>query len=247
MKSYKAQALFIAILTYIAILVAIFIMILKEPLKVPKAKNYTEKNSDAIEVSLGNPNSSHRVVKKHHKKSSKKHKENKKEKTKAKPKKIRNVKPKDSAKKSSKAKSTKKPSKTKKISKPSKPNTHKLFGAVKDIKANSDNSSDKPKGNNGKSLLKENKMRGEKNAYFAKIQRTLMGWPAQNNFAGEMIVVELKVYPTGLFDYKILSKSLNPEFNIALKNYLEQLRSIGFGSHSNPKPYKIVVKFKAKN
>ena len=249
MRGYKAQALLIAILIYVALLVVIFVMILTEPTTLPKAKNFTDKQSDVIEVSLGSPSKSVSHYKqKHNKKSKAQKKKESKPKPKDKPKKIRNVKPKESVKKSPKKvekKVTKKPPKAHK--KPTKPNTHKLFGAVKDIKADSKESSNKPKGNRGKSPSKEDKMRGEKNAYFAKVQKTLMGWPAQNNFAGEMIVVELKIYSTGLFDYKILSRSLNPEFNIALKNYLEQLRSIGFGSHSNPKPYKIVVKFKAKN
>jgi len=231
------------------LLVAIFVMILTEPTTLPKAKNFTDKQSDVIEVSLGSPSKSvsHKQSKKHNKKSKAQKKKESKPKPKDKPKKLRNVKPKESVKKSPKKvekKTTKKPPKA---HKPTKPNTHKLFGAVKDIKADNTDSSSKPKGNRGKSPSKEDKMRGERNAYFAKVQKTLMGWTAQNNFAGEMIVVELKVYSTGLFDYKILSKSLNPEFNTALKNYLEQLKRIGFGSHSNPKPYNIVVKFKAKN
>ncbi len=241
MKSYKAQALLIAILSYITILVAIFISIVYEP-KLPKAKNYTANKSEVIEVSLGTP--IHHQLKTEKKS---KNKKIKKKKTQKKPKKIRNVKPKENKPKKivKKVKHSKKVDKKVVKNTPKKPNIDKLFGSVDNIKPKI--KSDKPQGNSGKSLLKKNKSPGIKNAYFAKVQQTLMGWPAQSNFAGEMVVVELKIYPTGLFEYKILRQSLNPEFNSALKNYLEQLKRVGFGPHSNPKPYKIIVKFKAKN
>jgi len=242
-RSYKAQALLIAILSYITILVAIFISVVYEP-KLPKAKNYTANKSEVIEVSLGSPMHQHS-------RSKSKSKTKKTKKPHKKPKKIRNVKPKESKPKKvvKKTKNSKKAVKkvVKKVPKKSqtKPNIDKLFGSVDNIKPKI--KSNKPQGNSGKSLLKKNKSSGIKNEYFAKVQQTLMGWPAQSNFAGEMVVVELIIYPTGLFDYKILRQSLNPEFNSALKSYLEQLKRVGFGPHSNPKPYDIVVKFKAKN
>ena len=161
------------------------------------------------------------------------------------PKKVRNVKKQDNKHKKKKVvKKDKTVNKTvKKVS--SKRDTSSLFkhlpSGIKD-----DKPENKPTGKSGKSIKKVNKSRGIENAYFAKIQDTLRGWPAQNNFVGEKIRVELTVYASGMFNYKILSRSLNPEFNNALKSYLEQLKRFGFGPHHNPKPYKIIVEFIAK-
>jgi protein TonB len=239
MSKLKLQSLITAIAVYIAILVAIFFAIFfKED--IPKSKVYTAKKSDIIEVSLGSPNSG---IKK--KKSNKKSKKKSNKKKKPKPKKIRNNKTKTKPKKPPKVKksTTKKSTKKTKPKKYTKPNTDKLFGSIGNDIKKGDN---KQKGKNGKSLAKENKSKGIVNKYMANIQNTLQGWPAQSNFAGEKIRVELTVYSSGLFDYKILSRSLNPEFNSALKSYLEQLKKFGFGPHSNPKPLKIIVEFIAK-
>ena len=237
MSRLKLQSLITAIAVYIVILIAIFIAVFfKED--IPKSKNYTAKKSEVIEVSLGSP-----APKKAKAKTTKKSKKSKKKKSHKKPKKVRNNKTKIT-KKSIKTKKTAK--KAKKIvtkKRETKPNTSKLFGSITNNIKKSDN---KLKGKNGKSLSKENKSKGVVNKYLANIQNTLQGWPAQSNFAGEKIRVELKVYSSGLFDYKILSRSLNPEFNSALKSYLEQLKKFGFGFHSNPKPLKIIVEFIAK-
>jgi len=240
MSKLKLKSLLTAILVYVSIIATIFFAIFfKED--TPKAKTFTEKKSEIIEVSLGSP------TPKKIKKASKKKKIVKKKKKKKTPKKVRNNKKttKKSVKKVVKTekKSTTKPKKqvTKKRTKP---NTDKLFGSIsKDVLKGDD----KQKGKNGKSLKKENKSNGIVNKYLANIQNTLQGWPAQSNFAGEKIRVELKVYSSGLFDYKILHRSLNPEFNSALKSYLEQLKKFGFGPHSNPKPLKIIVEFIAKD
>ncbi len=236
MNKLKLQSIIIAVSIYLFLLVALIASLYYKP-SAPKAKIYTAKKNDIIEVSLGSPAHSSK-----HKKT-KKIKKLKKKETKP-PKKVRNTK--KVVKKHIKkvVKKHKKP--TKKVKKvATKPNTSSLFknlpSGIKDDKPEK-----KPVGKSGKSIKKVNKSSGIENAYFAKIQNTLKGWPAQNNFVGEKIRVELTVYASGMFDYKILSRSLNPEFNNALKAYLEQLKRFGFGAHHNPKPYKIIVEFIAK-
>ena len=235
MNKLKLESIISSIVIYLILIIAIFYGAFYEP-SIPKAKNYTAKKSEIIEVSLGSPH--HASVKKS-KKKSKKRKHKKKH-----LKKVRNVK--KITKKVVKKRVKKAKKLPKKIAKKTLPKAASLFKNLpKGIK--DDNiKSNQPKGNSGKSLKKVNKSNGVKNAYFAKIQNTLRGWPAQSNFAGEKIRVELTVYPSGLFDYKILYHSLNPEFNRALKAYLEQLKKFGFGPHSNPKPYHIIVEFIAK-
>ena len=239
MNKLKLQSLIIAIVIYLILIVALFFSLYYTP-SIPKAKTYTAKKSDIIEVSLGSP-----VKTVSHKKSKNK-KKNKQSKKKKPPKKVRNHKKPDKPKKVIKkvVKKSKKP--IKKVKKTAhKPNTSSLFKNLPSgIKA--DKPESKPTGKSGKSTKKVNKSSGVVNAYFAKIETSLKGWPAQNNFVGEKIRVELTVYSSGMFDYKILSRSLNPEFNSALKTYLEQLKRFGFGAHSNSKPYKIIVEFIAK-
>ena len=238
MNKLKLQSIIIAVSIYLFLLVALITSLYYKP-STPKAKIYTAKKSNIIEVSLGSPAKS--VT---HKKS--KNKEKLKKKKIKVPKKVRNVKKiekKHTKKKKIVKKHKKLPKKVKKVA--TKPNTSSLFknlpSGIKD-----DKPENKPAGKSGKSVKKVNKSSGIENAYFAKIQNTLKGWPAQNNFIGEKIRVELTVYASGMFDYKILSRSLNPEFNNALKAYLEQLKRFGFGAHHNPKPYKIIVEFIAK-
>ena len=250
MNRLKLEALISSILIYLIIIVTIFSVALYSPDDKIKSKTYVAKKSEVIEVSLGSPtkNRSYKVSKEN-KKSAKKKKEKKKV-----VKKVRNInknKPKKVAKKVTKKKSSKKikkvakkSTKTVKKSNPKHTNASSLFKKLpKSIK---DDAPSQSSGKAGKSLKKANQGKGIENRYFAKIQSTLKGWPAQSNFAGERVKVELTVYSTGLFNYKILSRSLNPEFNRSLKAYLEQLKKFGFGPHSNPKPYKIIVEFIAK-
>ncbi len=87
---------------------------------------------------------------------------------------------------------------------------------------------------------------GVVDAYKAKIEKKLQDWPAQSEFAGETLVMRLKIRPDGTFEFKILTPSNNQDFNIGLVQYLEQLQKIGFDSHSNSKPYEFDVEFIAK-
>ena len=212
MNKLKLQSIVIAVVIYLVLIVGLFFILYYTP-SIPKAKTYTAKKSDIIEVSLGSP-----AHTKSHKKS--KHKKKQTKKTTKPPKKVRNIKEVEKPKKPVKKKKVvkKHTKQSKKVKKTiHKPNTSSLFknlpNGIKD-----DKPENKPVGKSGKSVKKVNKSSGIENAYFAKIQNSLKGWPAQNNFVGEKIRVELTVYASGMFDYKILSRSLNPEFNNALNS-----------------------------
>ncbi len=236
MSKLKLESIIIAASIYLIIVLSIIFALVYTP-SYPKAKVYVEKNEKAIEVSLGSPISKAKVEHKSKKKKVKK------QKSKKIPKKVRNVK-----------KSTKKPQKKIKIAKKKAPSkvhkkidTAKLFHSLsKSLTNTKEEKNTKKVGNGGKSLRKANKAQGVVNKYLANVQRILQGWPAQSNFAGEKVRVKLTIYPSGLFDYKILYRSLNPEFNESLKHYLEQLKRVGFGPHSNPRPLEIIVEFIAK-
>jgi len=97
------------------------------------------------------------------------------------------------------------------------------------------------------SLKKQKNMdSGVEDAYLAKVQRMLEGWPAQSDFAGEKVKVHLKIDPTGRFEFIIKRKSRNPEFNQALTEYLQQLQEFGFGPHKGRRTYLFEAEFVAK-
>ncbi len=250
MNKLKLEAIATSFLIYLIIITLILAVTLSTPTH-HKAKHYVAKNANVIEVSLGSPNGSKSLTtqKKSQKKTVQKRKEVKKEKKNIKkhPKKVRNYKkePKKSQKQAIKrsSKVTKKVNHKQKVRKA---NTKKLFKNLSSSITKSSRTTTAKSGNSGQSLRKVNKDRGIVNRYFANVQNKLRGWPAQSNFAGERVSVELTVYSSGLFDYKILHRSINPEFNRSLTRYLEQLKRIGFGPHSNPTPYKIIVDFIAR-
>ena len=86
---------------------------------------------------------------------------------------------------------------------------------------------------------------GIENAYLASIEEKLKGWPAQSDYAGETVKVWIKVETNGYFVFRVLSASVNEDFNIGLVAYLEQLKSIGFGPHKGKRPYELNVEFEA--
>ncbi|EIF50835.1 TonB C-terminal domain-containing protein [Sulfurovum sp. AR] len=86
---------------------------------------------------------------------------------------------------------------------------------------------------------------GIENAYLAKIEEKLKGWPAQSEYAGEKAKVWLKVEPNGRFEYKVITASGNEAFNSGLMAYLEQLQTIGFGPHKGNRAYELEVEFVA--
>ncbi len=86
---------------------------------------------------------------------------------------------------------------------------------------------------------------GIENAYLAKIEEKLKGWPAQSEYAGEKAKVWLSVEPNGSFQYKVVTASGNEAFNTGLMAYLEQLQKIGFGPHKGNRAYELDVEFVA--
>ncbi len=84
---------------------------------------------------------------------------------------------------------------------------------------------------------------GIENAYFAKVEEKLKGWPAQSDYAGEKAKVWLRIAPSGYFEFKVLSASNNEAFNSGLAAYLKQLQRFGFGAHRGTRPYEIEVEF----
>ena len=87
---------------------------------------------------------------------------------------------------------------------------------------------------------------GVENAYLAKVQSMLEGWPAQSEYAGEKVKVLLQIKPSGFFEFKIKSASNNYDFNDGLTEYLEQLQEIGFGRHKGNRTYQFEAEFIAK-
>jgi len=92
----------------------------------------------------------------------------------------------------------------------------------------------------------KNKRSGVENAYLAKVQHMLEGWPAQSDYAGEKVKVILHIRESGFFDFKIKSASRNPNFNAGLTAYLEQLQEFGFGAHKGGRTYHFEAEFIAK-
>jgi len=86
---------------------------------------------------------------------------------------------------------------------------------------------------------------GIENAYLAKIEEKLKGWPAQSEYAGEKAKVWIKVEPSGAFKFKVITASGNEAFNSGLMVYLEQLQKIGFGHHKGNRAYELDVEFVA--
>jgi protein TonB len=87
---------------------------------------------------------------------------------------------------------------------------------------------------------------GVENAYLAKVQSMLEGWPAQSEYVGEKVKVLLLIDPTGGFEFKLKTASNNENFNTGLIEYLEQLQTIGFGRHKGARTYKFEAEFIAK-
>ena len=105
----------------------------------------------------------------------------------------------------------------------------------------------KPRKDAQHSLKKQRrKERGVEDAYLAKVQRMLEDWPSQSDFAGERVKVYLKIRPSGYFEFEFKQKADNPAFNEALRAYLEQLQTIGFGPHKGKRTYLFEAEFVAK-
>jgi protein TonB len=89
--------------------------------------------------------------------------------------------------------------------------------------------------------------RGIEDAYLAKIEEKLKGWPAQSDYAGEMAKVLIRVEPNGSFEFKVITASGNEAFNAGLIAYLKQLQVIGFDQHKGNRAYDLNVEFVARD
>ena len=225
-----------------------------------KAKSYVKKDEHRIEVGLASPSKKTKTVKK---KQSAKPKKKIVKKSQPKPKK-------STQKKVIKEKIVKKNVVKKKVIKKVKDkpknNTKDLFANVKSpkkksiIEVSDKPIKTKPKHNFIKTTntmtasqrinesLKEQKSSksGVESAYLAKVQSMLEGWPAQSEYAGEKVKVILYISENGFFEFKITSASRNENFNLGLKEYLEQLQEFGFGRHKGGRTYKFEAEFVAK-
>ena len=210
-----------------------------------KPIHYVKKNENRISVAIASG-----TPKKESIKSKKTRKAKAKPKTKEKPKykKTRKNKSESKKKRETEKKKTDKTKKEKKEHKKekSKPksNLKNLFGNIKEKKPPKEKKKVPKKDQRKKG--KKNRDKGIENAYFAKVENVLQNWPAQSEFAGEKIKVWLRIKQDGSFTFKVLSASGNDLFNEELINYLKQLQKIGFGRHSNSKPYELNVEFIAK-
>jgi len=226
-----------------------------------KFVHYVKKDEHRIQVALSDPKKKPKVKPKHKPKSKPKPKQKPKIKPKVKPKPKKEVK-----KKIIKEKITKKIIKKRdeNLTKPKKKKTLDLFANVKTskkkniievtdepVKTAPKNDlikiSDRPKSASERisSSLKIRKSSdsGIENAYFAKIEEKLKGWPAQSEYAGEMAKVWFKVQPSGSFEFKVITASNNEAFNTGLIAYLKQLQRLGFGRHKGERAYELDVEF----
>lgn len=121
-----------------------------------------------------------------------------------------------------------------------------LFNKVKSKQPSKSTSKSKGSSHSMKKNSEKKLDKGIENAYFAKIEDVLASWPAQSEFAGEKIIVWIKVKSDGSFTFKLLSHSNNRDFNSGLIQYLKQLQKIGFDAHKNVKPYELNIEFIAK-
>ncbi len=227
-----------------------------------KVKNYVTKDEHRIQVAISNTqHKKHKVIKKKTKpKVKKKPKKNVKKETKKSTKK-QIIKEKIVKKKTVKKKDVNK-------TKPKKKNHAKdLFSHIKTAKKKKlITVSEKPiKSKSKNNLIKvsdnipsaserisnslknqKSKRSGVENAYLAKVQNLLEGWPAQSEYAGETVKVILYIQTSGFFEFKIKSASNNPNFNQGLTEYLEQLQEFGFGHHGGGRTYTFEAEFIAK-
>ncbi len=229
--------------------------------EVEKAKNYVKKDEHRIQIALSTSPVPKQVTKK-----KEKPKPKKKVKKKVKPEPKKSTKKKVIKEKIVKKKKVKKKDVNK--TKPKKKNSAKdLFSNVKTVKKKSlIQVTDKPVKAKPKSNLikmtddkksaserintslknQKSSQSGVENAYLAKVQRMLEGWPAQTEYAGEKVKVVLHIRESGFFDFKIKSASRNPDFNTGLSEYLEQLQEFGFGRHKGKRTYNFEAEFIAK-
>lgn len=247
----------LAVGIYLTLIVVLIVYFNSRDVKKPI--HYVKKNEDRIRISMASPKEK---IKKQTKKPVKKKVVKKKPTPKKKSVKKDTVKKKKIVKKKVlKEKVVKKPKKLKKqdlnTTRPKKVNKPKsLFDNVKTKKEPSKAKKKKvekqkvtkPKVSaselfNDSIKVQKSSDRGIENAYLARVEEKLNGWPAQSEYAGEMAKVQLKIQPSGSFKFKVITGSSNADFNIGLEEYLKQLQRFGFGPHNGGRVYKIDVEF----
>ena len=233
-------------------------------------KRYVEKNTPHMRIDLATPKTSHQAKisprKKHktndaHVSKKKRHEHTKKTEFSRKRPKTAKTLPKKTPKKTAVTKKTKQKKKTSHKPKHTK-KPKSLFALIKTrgkkksvVKQTKKRTSKKrlfetieaPKKDRiAKGKGKKRQTHGVENAYLAKVQRLLEQWPAQSDFAGEKVKVLLKIRPDGYFDFSLVRRSANPDFNRALSDYLKQLQRFGFGPHKGGRTYIFEAEFIAK-
>ncbi|WP_295418523.1 TonB C-terminal domain-containing protein [Sulfurovum sp.] len=230
-----------------------------------KSVHYVKKDEHRIQVALSAPSKD--------KKTREKPKSKPKPKPKPKPKRKPQVKSKPKPKKEVKKKIIKEKrvkkltrKKDENLTKPKKKQTLDLFANIKTpkkkniIKVTDEPQKVRPKNNlikvsdktksaseriSSSLKIRKSSDSGVENAYFAKIEEKLKGWPAQSEYAGEMAKVWFKVQPSGSFEFKVITASGNESFNTGLIAYLKQLQRLGFGRHKGDRAYELDVEFVA--
>lgn len=119
-----------------------------------------------------------------------------------------------------------------KITSNTKESINSLFGGDTPTKATSN-----------KNGVQESKDSGIENAYLAKIEEILNGWPAQSDYVGERAKVWIRVEPNGSFVFRVTTASGNSDFNTGLVDYLREIQKRGFGSHKAQRAYDLEVEF----
>lgn len=220
-----------------------------------KPENYVKKNEKVISVSLKNikaetkreiakqskkeTNIEKRPVFKEKKKIVKKQKVKSK---KPKPKKIK----KEQKKKASDLFKNIKPTKTKKEKSKEKTKSKKIAKTQNQQKKNVRKKESASELINNTFKNKKDTQKGIEEEYLARVKEKLINWPAQSDYEGEAVKVEINIKKDGSFDFKIKRRSNNKDFNRSLKEYLDQLKEIGFGPHKSQGTYKVIVDFIAK-
>jgi len=224
-----------------------------------KPTRFVTQNSHAIAVTLQAPGKAKKTPAK---KKTLRAKPKPKSKPKPKPKKVRPTKPKPI---SAPERNKPKPKPKKVVKKPAKKVQAKsLFSHIKSTPKSKPKTKPKPRaekattnpsrkqakasGKKSNEALKRQKARdkGIENRYLAGVQDKLYGWPTQSNFAGATFTIGLTIYPSGKFDYVVLTPSANAEFNRTIKQYLDRLKGVGFDPTPKGKRYQFKVEIVAK-
>jgi protein TonB len=87
------------------------------------------------------------------------------------------------------------------------------------------------------------KTNGVEEGYRSKVRSILNGWPAQSDFAGNKAKIKFVIEPNGRFEFDVIDRSSNEEFNKGLIQYLKQLQKVGFGAHGGGRAYVFDVDF----